>query len=535
LGCDSYALLQFPSVYPGIYSLRSRPLYGAVSAPRGALTPGHLRAIASLPNKDQEEIARAVVGQGLTVRDVEEEVRKRKEKQEKQRRFMEAWKDAKVRNCPECSSPPVGFTHTYANEPILNQFKCVNNHTWRFDKTPEELEEEAKAKYYKQIEELVKNQEHINTEGLKGLFYGGNDITGLEKSDMMVDLFLEDHPDIEVKPAPIKADKMNETRQNPGYIKHLWDTAKINEKIGAWVHTKVMELTEIKKISVGGLRGDNEEVTLSWEPPGTYVKGDLTFAVGRTETIEVEGAEGARNIISRNRFSIDVEAKEYKSGHKSRIDLPGVTATEEEREAVIRFLEEITETDLDPWDDPESPIEYTLTPVETKAQPLEKKEPEIDYSPGVIECPSCHKMVPMTPYCISCTAKLPGPGEIPEPEELVEDEPTIPVPDHGRDYQEEDAPRGAEEEPPFGYPASKAPQGELEEEPNVAESENVVKWLDTGVKKLGPLAHRLTLEEAQHLKEHDTRKGAKRHLDKRIAELKLAAAPTPELQKEAEG
>lgn len=55
---------------------------------RATLTPRHLRALASLPNKDQEEITRSVIGQGLTVRDVEEEVRKRKEKLEKQMHFI---------------------------------------------------------------------------------------------------------------------------------------------------------------------------------------------------------------------------------------------------------------------------------------------------------------------------------------------------------------------------------------------------------------------------------------------------------------
>ena len=55
-------------------------------------------------------------------------------------------------------------------------------------------------------------------------------------------------------------------------------------------------------------------------------------------------------------------------------------------------------------------------------------------------------MVPMTPFCINCTEPLPGPREIPKPEELVEDEPTIPVPDHGRGYQDE-APQG--DDPPL--------------------------------------------------------------------------------------
>lgn len=35
-GADTFALLQFFSIYPGIYSLGDRPLHGAVNAPRGA-------------------------------------------------------------------------------------------------------------------------------------------------------------------------------------------------------------------------------------------------------------------------------------------------------------------------------------------------------------------------------------------------------------------------------------------------------------------------------------------------------------------
>lgn len=433
--------------------------------PRGSLTPGHLRALSSLPNKDQEEIAQSVIGQGLTVRDVEDAVRKRKEKLEKHKRFMEAWETAKVKDCPECGKPPVKFTHTFDDEPILNRFKCADGHNWIFDKTPEELEEEAKAKYSKQIEEIVKNHEHANEEEIKRLFYGSNDITGRARSDRVVDVFLEDHPDIEFKPAPTQSEKISDIRQNPSHVRHLWDTEKINEKIGGWVFTKMTEITEIKEIRVKGLRGD-EEVLLKWEPASRHVgvKSDgLIFDVKHTKPIEAEGAQGARNILSTNRFRITIEAKDYKSGHKARIDLPQRTATEEEREAIFRFLEEITDTDLDPWDDPKD-SKPTQPPAETQppeepeiAEPHQlEEEPEPDYSPGVIECPACHKKVPMTPYCINCKAKLPEPGEAPL-EELVEEEPTIPVPDHGRGYQEE---------PPFGYPASKTPQGELEEHPD---------------------------------------------------------------------
>jgi len=35
-GADTFALLQFFSIYPGIYTLGNRPLYGAVNASRGA-------------------------------------------------------------------------------------------------------------------------------------------------------------------------------------------------------------------------------------------------------------------------------------------------------------------------------------------------------------------------------------------------------------------------------------------------------------------------------------------------------------------
>jgi len=440
-------------------------------APRGALTPGHIRALASLPNKDQETLAREVVGQGLTVRDVEVRVRELKEKREKQRRFMEAWKNAKVRECPECGKPPVGFATDWSGEVIPGTFRCENRHRWRYDKTQEELLEESKAKYYPQIKVFLQTHEGITEETLRQVFWGDNDLTNKSLSDRLVTLYLEDHPDVEIKPAPSKADKMNEARQNPGYVRHLWGVDKINEKIGAWVHTKVMELTAIKVISVRGQRGDGEIVHLEWEPSGRYVQGSLSFTVEHSKPIDMEGAEGARNIKGRERFRISVEAKDYKSGHKSRIDLPQRTATEEERQAVIRFLEEITETDLDPWDSPGGPG-FTPTPMEDKDQPAEEateaeeaeapleafdaeseevyeaedeklqvREPcdeELDEEPeedaaGIILCPSCNTVVPRSLRCINCGAELPR-FEEPRPEE-----PTIPVPDHGRGYQEDEA------------------------------------------------------------------------------------------------
>lgn len=127
-------------------------------------------------------------------------------------------------------------------------------------------------------------------------------------------------------------DRFKEAREHPTYIRMPETPQELHEKVKEWVLTKVLELTEIERVTVYGKRGATV-VDLSYTPPTKdFHLMDLSLTIGQTM------------------FGFKVQAKEYKKyPAKSRVDLLwGVKPTEKNREALRRFFAETVKTNKDP-------------------------------------------------------------------------------------------------------------------------------------------------------------------------------------------
>ncbi len=194
--------------------------------PHGTLSASHLEAIASLPKEEQIKIADTVLECGLTVRDTEDRVKRKKAEISKQKRFQKALEEAKRPKCPNCGSDPKGFS--YQGEHLFTCSKPMCYNTWDYKKTRAEVEAEKEKRQTKADKD--------------------------------------------------RTDKMKKGRENPRFIRMPETPEELHQLTAPWIHRKVSQLTEISSINVTGKRGD-EEVLLQYSPVGTWNRMDLTFHV----------------------------------------------------------------------------------------------------------------------------------------------------------------------------------------------------------------------------------------------------------------
>ncbi|MDH5686279.1 MAG: ParB/RepB/Spo0J family partition protein [Candidatus Bathyarchaeota archaeon] len=266
--------------------------------PHGTLTPSHLEAISSLPVESQLEIARHVVDRDTSVRETERLVKMEKEEIAEQKRFQNALAKAERPNCPACGQPAEDFA--YGNEKM---FKCHRGRcyeTWDYMKTRKEAEAEKETQ--------KSASEKRRAEQLRETF--------------------------------------REARENPGYIRLPETPEELHEKVKPWLVRKVQQLTEIRKISVRGMRGE-EEIRIDYDPPDGYTRMNLAYTI----RIPSEGS-----IAEERSFGFNIEAKDYKKVEaKSRVDMGwGLKASEYSRQALRDFFASIVLTDKDPGDTDET-------------------------------------------------------------------------------------------------------------------------------------------------------------------------------------
>jgi len=292
------------------------------------------------------------------------------------------------------------------------------------------------------------------------------------------------------------------TPAEPPSITLIATAAELHQRIVPWIMGKIGELSDITSIHLEGLR-DKEEVLIEYAEPDW--KGRTTFGYRIQTTTPID--KHTRHVDTWKWLSFN--AAQQMKGLKLTSGKLG-RATQEDLDQISQFLNDAVYTDLDPWDDPDNlmgPTGFTMTPVdstdpnaasepcltEAEAEAMavdDEEEPadDDDMEPEALPvCPECGKESPNSHYCTSCGTVFNDKEPPPEPEEAV---------GHGL-------------------------------------TENEEKWLGTGVKKLGKLAHRLTTEEVEYLKGAETRTTALNLLSKRRAEINLANAPTPTLQREA--
>lgn len=275
------------------------------------------------------------------------------------------------------------------------------------------------------------------------------------------------------------------TPAEPPSVTLIATADELHQRIVPWILGKIGELSDVTSIHLEGLR-DKEEVLIGYAEPDWKGRSTFSFRVQTTTPI----SKTVRHVDAWKWLSFN--AAQQTKGLKLTSGKLG-QATQEDLDQISRFLNDAVYTDLDPWDEPTimGPTGFTLTPVNTKeleeAPNLDAGEEhhehyERDEEPEDLPtCPTCGKQSPNSHYCTSCGA-------------LFDEKP--------------------QEEMAHGL----TPSEEL--------------WGSTGTGKLGGLANALSLEEALWLRGRETRRRALKHLDRRIAELRLEGAPTIKLEED---
>ena len=444
---------------------------------RAKFTTRHLRPLATLQPRQQKTVLDEMIeiyveGGTFSVRAVEARVKTIKEIAAQRQRFMKAWETAKVKDCPTCSNPAVGFDPHDENELT---FRCAKGHTWRYDKTYEELEEERKEKLRRELEErraaealviesvLAKYSWPPTREKLLDDYYLESTYMFKGDAEKAVNAYLEAHPDLELAEPPetpepretppakpyatppeavtnherllekgmteeaeeyaeamgIKAQLGLGKPEEPRFLRFATTAATPNDLHDAamdYILDKILpELTGLTSIELRGWRG-GEPVSLRFRDVMWYSHRDLGGMMYRV------GDRDLGYLIQDEEYeNVTVVAPFDTSGPDDELQA--------KKQLIARFFGEIVGTKLDPW----PPLEEATDAAEDAEDPDEPElgdEPEEDAA-GVIECPGCGKTVPWSLRCINCGEELPAQ---PRPEE-----PTIPVPDHGRGYQEDEA------------------------------------------------------------------------------------------------
>lgn len=480
-----------------------------------------LRSISTLPENDQGLLLASLLdtfadGGTVSTRQVAQMVKEAKARSEDLKSFNAAWMAAATKSCPVCGRPPTLSGWDPAHR-ASNTFACAGGHSWRYDVTPEEARAQEQEDRRQRAEEAQRRAEEAvaarKTQDAKLIedvlgdyaepptldilmreFYQRSDIIDFGDVRKAVALYLQEHPDVKL-PEPLTPQQLEAKKQQPEaeapeapeaeeppHVDLAITAQEIHGRIMPWLLRKLGELTGIESISLTGFRGE-EQIKIEYKEPDHKGRTTLNFS---RETTEPGPVEGTRKVTGWDWFNFSITALKLKQGlrvttEKSNLDMA----------TICSFIENAPKVDADPWKI-EKWIEAHAelkTPVEHEAEAA----PDLDAGEEHHEhyehdeedlpvCPECGKQSPNSHYCTSCGKVFEK--EAPEPEEDVAHVLT--------------------------------PNEEL--------------WGATATGKLGGLANALNLEEALWLREQETRRRALKHLDKRIAVLRLANAPTLTLE-----
>lgn len=270
--------------------------------PRGTITPSHLEALASLPQKDQVEIAKDVLERDLTVRETEKVVRGRRKLLDRMAHFKEALARAVQKTCPWCGSEPKDFDTAWDHEAgeagewgyDESKFDCSSCwHDWDYMK-----------EYPGAPEKAIEAEERKKKE------------------------------------VELRSERLREAQANPSYVRILEDPDELDLMVRPWLLTKINQLTDVKKLEIIGMK-DGKKFYISYTPPvSEHYRMNLNMRMEDPET-------GA----TLKRFGFDVEKKLYKKfPERSKVNLRE-TPSEESRDRLRRFFNEIIRTDRDPWEE----------------------------------------------------------------------------------------------------------------------------------------------------------------------------------------
>jgi len=203
-----------------------------------------------------------------------------------------------------------------------------------------------------------------------------------------------------------------EKTETPRFLRFASTLAEPDELHNAamdYILDKILpELTGLSSIDLRGWRGD-EPVSLRFRDEMWYSHRDLggmMYKVGDHELgylVMDEEYEGETVVAPTVVAPFDTSGPPDELRAKKLL--------------IARFFGVIVGTKLDPWF-PEEPAE----------EATEAEDEEHEETAGVTVCPGCGKTVPWSLRCINCGEELPAQPRLGEP--------TIPVPDHGRGYQE---------------------------------------------------------------------------------------------------
>ena len=268
--------------------------------PRGTLTTSHMEAIAGLPEEAQKQVATRILEENLTVRDTEEVVRLYHENVARRKRFEEALERAVQKTCPECGAPPKDF-ESYSVWNREGQSKGY--HEDRFDC----------SQCYNDWDFMV------------------NYVPPEEKAE---------------KESKERAKRMREIQANPSYVRRVETTEQIGKRVRPWILRKIKQLNGVEKIELTGVRA-GKRVMIDY--PGTF-GSQLNFRVGESEKLEESWTRWE------NVFAFDMEDKDYKTlNERCKLDIVHNEASPERRAEIHWFLDEIVNTEMDPFlpEDPE--------------------------------------------------------------------------------------------------------------------------------------------------------------------------------------
>lgn len=539
---------QLLRVSPKVQTLFLDPSEALVEAgaPMAELTASHVKALVGLDEADQTRVAMEAILNGKSSKWVEEKAKEIRAKKAERERFMKAWETAVTKDCPLCNSKPKGF-----HEEDQNTFQCAENfHIYRYDKTPEEVEAEAEAireeERQKALEERYKYQEKtlldilerqpdITLDNLYAAYFFQGPFHNKEEACKYVEAYLEEHPDIQVAPEP-----------EPEPVPEPEETASSEAKTAEWYPPKA--------------KYDPNVINLGKEGPVTYLFTLKRFVDRETFTwgygIAAGGQGGGGPIDSKdeldgvlsrmvNTFWHTEYDKPKPSEKNTRIEIvdnPYYEATElwdilvdnerakyNERRSSKDELPEDAVEDISKALGGAIPEPLTVAQVQSLGQVvynleqaqhnLEQEGLENLFFRHLVSVESL-KTVLKTRYLAERNARDELDKQDLESEEEdkeVPDEPTIPVPDHGRDYPDSDGTvlcPHCEKQVPDSNGCAYCGEPLLPGDPEPEDSPLVKQWLDSPIKELRDLRDQLTLEDIEHIREKEERKGALALLDK---------------------
>lgn len=488
------------------------------SAPVEALSPSHLKAMVGLDDDDQTRLAMESILNGKSSKWVEEQAKAIKAEKAKQKRFMKAWETAKRKNCPECDLPPRGF---YGTDEIMFYCTAIQPHTWRFDLTEEEEKarqeevmrqqaEDFKQRVYEDIEKIIENYRLIGISKGPTMPQLQHDLhmkvvsLTTDETTELIEQYLKENPDVTLR------------TQQDVYFKGISDlidadpNITIVELIRGIQDNWMLEARSASNI-IDQYLAEHPEVELD---EGVTLSRDTN-----PEIIVPEGTEAPENPAQ------TFNPKAFTDNLAKDAGVPDEVDEEDETAAEPDIREALGESSAETVVLPQYKVQRigrVVSALELAIHHLTKDKLDEIFFSKIRQLELITKQI-RERYDVERNARDEQDKQDLEvqPEEEakeVPDTPTIPVPDHGREYQEDGGTvlcANCEKQVPEAimcmYCGEKLLPGEPEPE---QDSELVTKWLDSPIKELRGLRDQLTPEDIETLKERDTRKGAQALLDK---------------------